>query len=403
MANELLQGLLDSLMQRPEDQAQKQGAVLANLMGQPNPLASTAAFLLPGTMANVGSAARGLFGLSQAATPEQKLQQLVASNPDMLNSSGGLVQLARLASASGNSAEAARLALMASQKKQEEDKLALDKRVVESQIASNETQIKVALANARTPEERDAAIAAANALSAQRAAEVANMPEELKIRALEADNRKAALEAQIEQNKLAREGLDVATRKVMNDAEQQALGEFNRAENLKRVADAYDANKPTAGLIGGVESKVKSFFGSQGGEDQIRTEFNQVVQSGVLSSLPPGAASDRDIMEARKGWPSEYSDADTVAKFLRGMAKLSAISSEQAAEKAKYIADTKNLTGFTSHWRDITKQPSFADDIASKYGLTWDMPIVLTDQQAADLRAKAPPPSTSKFTGRGDR
>lgn len=405
MANQsIMQGLLESLMKTPAQVNQEKGVVLANLMSQPNPAAAMAAYALPQQMANVETAARGLFGLKAPQTTAD----LINSNPTLMQSSAGMLQLAKLAQAAGRTAEAAQLiAAAAEQKKVEEDNAvaaqerALREKQINSQIASADAQVKALLANARTPEEVQAAIAASNALTEQRKIETQNAPAELQLRQKEAENRQAAIAAQLDQNKLQREGLDVATRRTMNDAEQSALSEFNRAENLKRVADAWSTARPTPGFWGGFEGSVKDFFGNQGGEEQLRTEYTQVLQSGVLSSLPPGAASDRDIIEAKKGWPNEYSNPDMVASFLRGMAKLSAIASEQAAQKAKWIGDTKNLTGFTEAWRKQTQSPTFAEDIAKKYNITWDLPIDLTDEQAKGLLP--PPAPKSGFTGRGAR
>jgi hypothetical protein len=124
MSNEtIMQGLLDSLMKRPEDATQQRGALLANIMNTPNPLAATVASMLPGQMANVNQAARGLFGLKAPVSPAQKIQEMITANPALMNTSAGLTQLAQLASASGDratallmSGEASRLAQLEKEK-----------------------------------------------------------------------------------------------------------------------------------------------------------------------------------------------------------------------------------------------------------------------------------------------
>jgi len=121
MSNEtIMQGLLDSLMKRPEDATQQRGALLANIMNTPNPLAATVASMLPGQMANVNQAARGLFGLQAPVSPAQKLQEMITANPALMNSSAGLKQLAQLAADSGDRATALQLSAEAAQVQQKE-------------------------------------------------------------------------------------------------------------------------------------------------------------------------------------------------------------------------------------------------------------------------------------------
>lgn len=394
MANELVQGLLQSLLQ-PQQPQGPSPADIATAINSRNPVATMAAMQAPQLGQLFGQQFRGLIGAITGNKPltaneamAMATQQMTQADPKFLGTSVGLAQLAKAASSVGRTAEAAQLSMLAAQKKQEEDLLQKDEqermlreKQINAQISASEAQAQAALANARTPEEIAAAIAASEALTAQRQAEVANMPEELKIRQaesesrrLEAQNRSEALQAQIEANKLAREGLDVATRKTMNDAEQEAIAQFNQAENMIRVADAWAANPPTPGFFGSLESAWKDWTGTQGGEDIMRADYTRIMNSGVLSSLPPGAASDKDIQIAMAGWPSKFTNAETLAKFLRGTAKLAAIASEQAQQKAKWIKDTGNLVGFAQNWNEYTKGDTYQQDLESKYGIKFEPP-----------------------------
>jgi len=115
----IMQGLLESLMQRPQDQQQQKGTMLANLISSPNPLATTVASMLPGQLANVGQAAQGLFGLKAPVSPAQKLQEMITANPALMNTPEGLSQLANMAAASGDRATALRFSVEAATKAQE--------------------------------------------------------------------------------------------------------------------------------------------------------------------------------------------------------------------------------------------------------------------------------------------
>lgn len=111
----IMQGLIESLSQRPQDAIAQQGALLSNLMAQPGRMA---AYLLPQQMANIEGAARGLFGIPAPVSPQQRLQEAIAANPSLLNTAEGLTQLAKLSEQSGDRANALRFSVMAAQAQQ---------------------------------------------------------------------------------------------------------------------------------------------------------------------------------------------------------------------------------------------------------------------------------------------
>ena len=148
MANEtIMQGLLDSLMKRPEDATQQRGALLANIMNTANPLAATVASMLPGQMANVNQAARGLFGLQAPVSPAQKLQEMITANPALMNSSAGLKQLLQQASATGNTEAVASLAPMVAQAMQAEQS-AQSAQMTREATSGLVSQVEAAIASA---------------------------------------------------------------------------------------------------------------------------------------------------------------------------------------------------------------------------------------------------------------
>lgn len=149
MSNEtIMQGLLDSLMKRPEDATQQRGALLANIMNTPNPLAATVASMLPGQMANVNQAARGLFGLQAPVSPAQKLQEMITANPALMNSSAGLKQLLQQASATGNTEAVASLAPMVAQAMQAEQSAQMTRETTSGQRMATLQQVEAAIVSA---------------------------------------------------------------------------------------------------------------------------------------------------------------------------------------------------------------------------------------------------------------
>lgn len=182
MANEtIMQGLLESLMQRPQDNVQQKGTVLANLISQPNPLAAYVAYSMPGQMENVAGAARGLLGLKAPVSPQQQLQEAITTNPTLLNSSAGLTQLAKQAAATGDTSSATQLAAMAAQIAQQEQiaaaQAAKEQRTVAQNTAQQEATIaglEGIVANSTVADNRKAAL-----LSGVRAGLFNNAPDKL--------------------------------------------------------------------------------------------------------------------------------------------------------------------------------------------------------------------------------
>jgi hypothetical protein len=133
MANELVQGLLQGLLQP------QQGPNPADIMtaiSSRNPMAAVSAMQAPQLSQMFGQQFRGLVRGLQEPAPEgtrtnlnaneayaASLQQLSAQ-PNLMNSSVGLAKMAQAASTVGRTAEAMQFSLMASQKKQEEELLA---------------------------------------------------------------------------------------------------------------------------------------------------------------------------------------------------------------------------------------------------------------------------------------
>lgn len=128
MANELVQGLLQGLLQ--PQQGPNPADIMAAISSR-NPMAAVSAMQAPQLSQMFGQQFRGLIGgLTGKPAPQtaneafaSSLQQM-AAQPDLMNSSVGLAKMAQAASTVGRTAEAMQFSLLASQKKQEEELLA---------------------------------------------------------------------------------------------------------------------------------------------------------------------------------------------------------------------------------------------------------------------------------------
>lgn len=125
MPNELVQGLLQDLL-RPQ-KGPAPADIMAAISAQ-NPMAAVAAMQAPQLGQMFGQQFRGLIGglrgqpapLTADEAMAAAIRQ-IAAQPDLMNSSAGMNQLAKAASVVGRTAEAMQFSLMASQLKQEED------------------------------------------------------------------------------------------------------------------------------------------------------------------------------------------------------------------------------------------------------------------------------------------
>ena len=105
-----------------------------------------------------------------------------------------------------------------------------------------------------------------------------------------------------------------------------------------------------------------------------------------MLSLPPGAASDSDVQLARSGFPDARYNADLIQKYLKGVAKASAIVSEYEQQRAEYISKNKgNQAGFLEEWNNFKESDAFVSTIEKKYGVTFN----------EDAKAQETPPESS--------
>lgn len=145
----------------------------------------------------------------------------------------------------------------------------------------------------------------------------------------------------LELEKLAAKGIELSpnSEKVMTDSVIAAEGSrqlANRANSLAERVTALGAG----GTASQVTEAIKGVFGSP---TLLRKEYATLINSQAVKNLPPGPASDRDIQLALKGFPSTYSSPETLASFLRGMAKLQTLGANREQGRADWISENGNL------------------------------------------------------------
>ena len=178
-----------------------------------------------------------------------------------------------------------------------------------------------------------------------------------------------------------KETTSVADKKAIREASGFARAKAEQANAMYNIGKQYEKYTPPAGLAGKAYDAFNDYMGRQGDISILRTQFNGLKNSIVLNQLPPGAASDKDVQLAMRGWPDATYDAATIASFLKGQAKLAAIAAEKENARSKWLTDKKgDDSGFLDDWRKKVKEEGFEDRIMEMYDFEF-VPVTELSQE----------------------
>ncbi len=198
--------------------------------------------------------------------------------------------------------------------------------------------------------------------------------------ATQADRRLDIAQIQAEAAKTSAGGstkLSVADRNAIRDAETAAAKARGQVDSALGMAKRYETLKPTGGFGGNVFESWKKSIGGQDEVSALKTGFTNLVNTGIIGSLPPGVASDKDIEMAKSGFPNSSWNADEIASWLRGNAKLQAYQSERSRFEAQWISDNKgDASGWNNAWDELRGSEGYAQAVVDKYNLpALDLPL----------------------------
>lgn len=128
-------------------------------------------------------------------------------------------------------------------------------------------------------------------------------------------------------------------------AAERNVGKF------EQLASDIEKSDFTPGVAGTLGEKLKELTGDQDAISSLRREFNAVKASQVVSNLPPGAASDKDIELATSGFPTDRANKAQLASFLRGLSKLQKLNADFNGFKADHISETGSERGMLQAWK----------------------------------------------------
>jgi len=134
--------------------------------------------------------------------------------------------------------------------------------------------------------------------------------------------------------------LPEATQKLVNDKTIAAVGKETLGQSYLDLAGRIEKSNLTGGIFSSAAQTLKGLGGSP---DQLRLEFARIKNSGVLASLPPGPATDKDVLLASRGFPKDNANKTEIASFLRGMAKLQMVQAAGDTAQAEWISSNRDL------------------------------------------------------------
>jgi hypothetical protein len=177
--------------------------------------------------------------------------------------------------------------------------------------------------------------------------------------------REAEIEAQLNQ-------LGAGDRQAVRVATESAREEAARARSASGLAEDFLNLQMRAGAAGKAEEAWKEFWGQEDRVTEVRDQFEAIRNTFIMSALPKGAASDKDIEIAMRPFPSSTQNKEYIASYLRGMAKLAAFKSFQEEERADYLAANKGIdAGFNKVWAAKMADEEFRDSVASQFNFEW--------------------------------
>jgi len=158
--------------------------------------------------------------------------------------------------------------------------------------------------------------------------------------------------------------------KLINESVISATKTMTVAKQYDKLAGDLEKKIKAAGVVGVTVEAVKKILGTEEQVTALRQEYRRLRNSAVLDMLPPGVASDKDIEIAMGAFPSDVSNPNLIASFMRGMAKLQRYDSKMNNEKADWISRVGNLGSTTNDItiedETISKGTRFTEHITNK-------------------------------------
>lgn len=111
------------------------------------------------------------------------------------------------------------------------------------------------------------------------------------------------------------------------------------------LADALLAEQTNVGgkPLRWLTENAKRITGSEDGYTALRQDYVRIRNQGLLSDLPPGPASDKDIALMKDGFPGENQSPEYIANWLKSYANVQKAIAQKEDAKAEWISGVGSL------------------------------------------------------------
>lgn len=134
--------------------------------------------------------------------------------------------------------------------------------------------------------------------------------------------------------------------KDINAATTDAIAAQQSADKMTNLASRLEAEGGGFGLASSASEWIKKATGNQNEMTRLRSEYNRIATPAAMAAykkVATGSTSDKDIDTAMVGVPKDNADAETMAAFLRGAAKLQVYDAVLNNAKSEWLGAVRNL------------------------------------------------------------
>jgi hypothetical protein len=141
--------------------------------------------------------------------------------------------------------------------------------------------------------------------------------------------------------------------KEMNEQASTASTALRRNKDLQ--ARIMSSPAKSSGIISDVRTRLLDIAGLRDAEEIQKTEFFRNVNNQIITGLPPGVASDRDIEIFSKGFPTGNASSEEIQQYLAveqrflGITQDVALLAEQFLDKQMSQGIDGTLVGFNAY------------------------------------------------------
>jgi len=151
-------------------------------------------------------------------------------------------------------------------------------------------------------------------------ARVAIQAKELEIKQSAERREQTAAQYKIDGNPVIK--LNSSQQKIVNDDVEASTAALNSATSAEQLSKVLRVQNSGGGIVKGAMLKGMALIGMDVDEVAIAKQVDRVVLTGMMQSLPPGPATDKDIVLVAKGFPQQSASDQAKADFLDAFARV---------------------------------------------------------------------------------